>query len=74
MLINNDENNGGFEKFDIIKKYFSRIFAVLSKDVREQLMNLNLPKDELKEVKKELAFLSEEKQKEFLKELVKDDK
>jgi len=74
MIINNDENDGGFEKFDIIKKYFSRIFTVLPKDVREQLMNLKLPKDELKEVKKELAFLSEEKQKEFLTELAKDNK
>ena len=73
MLINNDEN-GGFDKLDVVKRYFSRIFTVLSKDVREQLMNLNLPKDELKEVKKELAFLSEEKQKEFLKELAKNNK
>ncbi len=58
MLINNDEN-GGFEKLDVVKKYFYRIFTVLSKDVREQLMKLNLPKDELKEDKKEIAFLSE---------------
>ena len=73
MLINNNEN-GGFDKLDVVKRYFYRIFTVLSKDVREQLMNLNLPKDELKEVKKELAFLSEEKQKEFLKELAKNNK
>jgi len=73
MLINNDEN-GGFDKLDVVKRYFYRIFTVLSKDVREQLMNLDLPKDELKEVKKELAFLSEEKQKEFLKELANNNK
>ncbi len=73
VLINNDEN-GGFDKLDVVKMYFYRIFTVLSKDVREQLMNLNLPKDELKEVKKEIAFLSEEKQKEFLKELAKNNK
>jgi len=73
MLINNDEN-GVFDKLDVVKRYFYRIFTVLSKDVREQLMNLNLPKDELKEVKKELAFLSEEKQKEFLKELANNNK
>ena len=73
MLINNDEN-GGFDKLDVVKRYFYRIFTVLSKDVREQLMNLNLPKDELKEVKKELAFLSEEKQKQYLKELAKNNK
>lgn len=73
MLINNDEN-GGFDKLDVVKRYFYRIFTVLSKDVREQLMNLNLPKDELKEVKKELAFLSEEKQKQFLNELANNNK
>jgi len=71
--ISNDEN-GGFEKIDVVKRYFHRIFTVLSKDVREQLMELNLSKDELKEVKKELAFLSEEQQKEFLEELAKDNK
>jgi hypothetical protein len=70
MCIINDEN-GGFEKLDVIKRYFHRIFTVLPKDVREQLLNLNLSKDELKEVKDELAFLSEEKQREFLKELAK---
>ena len=43
----------------------------MSKDVREQLMNLNLSKGELKEVKKELVFLPYEKQKEYLNELSK---
>ena len=70
MCIVNDEN-GGFEKLDVVKRYFHRIFTVLPKDIREQLLNLNLSKDELKEVKDELAFLSEEKQREFLKELAK---
>ena len=68
-LISNDESNGGFEKLEVVKKYFYRIFTTLSKEVREELMKLNLSKDELKEIKKELAFLSEEKQIEFLKEL-----
>lgn len=68
-LISSDENNRGFEKLDVVKKYFYRIFTTLSKEVREELNKLNLSKDELKEIKKELAFLSEEKQIEFLKEL-----
>ncbi|MHA1254285.1 MAG: hypothetical protein ACTSPS_01675 [Promethearchaeota archaeon] len=68
-LITSDENNGGFEKLEIVKNYFHRIFTILSKEVREELIKLNLSKDELKEIKKELAFLSEEKQIEFLKEL-----
>ena len=73
-LISSDENNGGFEKLEVVKKYFYRIFTVLSKEVKEELMKLNLSKDELKEIKKELAFLPEEKQMEFLKELAKDNK
>ncbi|MBY8979322.1 MAG: hypothetical protein KGD72_02920 [Candidatus Lokiarchaeota archaeon] len=68
-LISSDENNGGFEKLEVVKKYFYRIFTVLSKEVKEELMKLNLSKDELKEIKKELVFLPEEKQIEFLKEL-----
>ena len=74
LLINNDENDGGFETLDVVRRYFNRIFTILSKDVREQLSDLNLSKDEIKEVKKELSFLSEEKQKEYLKELAKDNK
>ncbi len=73
-LISSDKNNGGFEKIEVVKKYFYRIFSILSKEVREELNKLNLSKDELKEIKKELAFLSEEKQFEFLKELAKDNK
>ncbi|MFW9945499.1 MAG: hypothetical protein ACFE8M_01530 [Candidatus Hermodarchaeota archaeon] len=63
------EGNGDFEKLEIVKKYFGRIFSVLSKDVRSKLLKLQLSESELKEIKKELAFLPEEKQKEFLKEL-----
>ena len=70
-LINSDENNGGFEKLEVVKNYFHRIFTILSKEVKEELLKLNLSKDELKEIKKELAFLPEEKQLEFLKELKK---
>jgi len=71
VLISNNGKEGGFEKLDVVKKYFHKIFTVMSKDVREQLMDLNLSKDELKEVKKELGFLPEKKQKEYLDELSK---
>jgi len=70
-LISSDENAGEFEKLEVVKKYFHRIFTILSKEVKEELIKLNLSKDELKDIKKELAFLSEEKQIEFLKELTK---
>ncbi|MFX1340358.1 MAG: hypothetical protein ACFFDK_17240 [Promethearchaeota archaeon] len=61
-----DEN---FENIGIVKKYFSRIFSVLSKEVREKLLNLNLSDKVIKIVLKDLAFLTEEKQKEYLDEL-----
>jgi hypothetical protein len=63
------EGNSNFEKLEIVKKYFGQIFNVLSEDVRKKLLKLQLSETELKEIKKELAFLPEEKQKEFLKEL-----
>ncbi|MFX0136138.1 MAG: hypothetical protein ACFFDN_21035 [Candidatus Hodarchaeota archaeon] len=68
MVFIKDENSN-FEKLEIVKKYFGRIFNVLSKDVRTKLLMLQLSETELKEIKKELAFLPEEKQKEFLREL-----
>jgi len=67
----NEESEKEFEKLEIIKKYFSQIFTVLSKEVRTQLLELNLSDEELKKVKKELAFLPEKKQVEFLLELAK---
>ncbi|MBY9004854.1 MAG: hypothetical protein KGD73_12835 [Candidatus Lokiarchaeota archaeon] len=67
MTINEDGTT--FDKLDLVKRYFSRIFNTLSKEVREDLLELELDKEELKEIKKELAFLSEEKQIEYLKEL-----
>ena len=71
ILVSNNGKEKGYEKLDVVKRYFQKIFTVMSKDVREQLMDLNLSKDELKEVKKELVFLPDEKQKEYLNELSK---
>lgn len=62
-------NNKNFEEIKVVKKYFSRIFTVLTKDIREKLMNLNVSVKKRKMIKKELAFLSKEKQKEYLDEL-----
>ncbi|MFW9770682.1 MAG: hypothetical protein ACFFFB_03675 [Candidatus Heimdallarchaeota archaeon] len=62
-------NNTSFEKLEIVKKYFARIFIVLKKEIRRELLSLDLTKEELKEIKKELVFLPEDKQKEYLKEL-----
>ena len=64
-------SGNGFEKLDVIKKYFQRVFNILSKEIREGLLELEprLTKDEFKEIKKELSFLPEEKQQEYLQEI-----
>ena len=72
IFISDTEKDKSFDTVDVVKKYFLRIFSVLSKDVRQKLFELNLTIEEIKEVKKELAFLPEEKQLEYLDELRKD--
>jgi hypothetical protein len=62
-------NNKDFEEITAVKKYFARIFTILSKEIREKLMNLNISEEKRKTLKKELAFLSKERQKEYLDEL-----
>ena len=69
MIIISDEESS-FEKYEVVKRYFSRIFTVLSKEIRQELLELDLTKEELKEIKKELAFLPEDQQKEYIKELI----
>ncbi len=56
---------------DVVKKYFSREFSVLSSDIRDRFLKLNLSPEEKKNVLKELAFLPREKQEDFLNELAK---
>lgn len=67
--IKEDINNKDFEEINAVKKYFARIFTILSKEVRNKLMNLNVSEERRKEIKKELGFLSKEKQREYLDEL-----
>jgi hypothetical protein len=62
--------NGDFENIPEIKKYFSRIYTILSKEIREKLRDLNVSKEKKKKIKKELAFLSKDKQLEYLDELL----
>ena len=62
------DDDGDFEKVGVVKKYFSRIYTVLKPDIRERLENLDIPEKKKKKLKKELAFLSEEKQYEYLDE------
>ena len=58
-----------FEQDEVIKKYFSRIFTILPKEVREKLMSLDISERTFEKLKKELAFLPEEQQNEYLNEI-----
>ena len=71
MVVNikDDTNSGNFQETNTVKRYFARIFSVLSKETREKLMKLNVSEEKRKKIKKELAFLSKEKQKAYLDEL-----
>lgn len=67
--MNELRENRELEDIPEIKKYFSRIYTIFSKDIREKLRDLNLSKEKKKKIKKELAFLSKDKQIEYLDEL-----
>jgi hypothetical protein len=69
-IIKENGSNGDFEQIPEIKKYFARIYSVFSKEIKEKLKELNLSKEKKKKLKKELAFLPKEKQKEYLDELI----
>lgn len=58
-----------FEENEIIKKYFSRIFTVLPMEVRLKLMSLDISERTFEKLKRELAFLPEEQQNEYLDEI-----
>ena len=54
----------------LVKQYFSRIFTVLSKDLRQQIKNLKIPKKERKELLEELAFLTQEEQIKYINAII----
>ena len=64
------DENGDLEDIPEIKKYFMRIYTVLSKEIREKLKLINVSKEQKKKIKKELAFLPKDKQDEYLDELI----
>ena len=67
-MIKENTNNKDLEEIPEIKKYFSKIYAVLSKDIRDKLKQLNVSKEKLKKIRKVLAFLPKKKQNEYLDE------
>ncbi|MFX0018557.1 MAG: hypothetical protein ACFFAK_16695 [Promethearchaeota archaeon] len=50
----------------IVKEYFSKIFALISKDIRKQIKALKIPNKEKKDILKELAFLTKEEQAKYI--------
>jgi hypothetical protein len=68
IKINGDTNNKDLEEIPEIKKYFSRIYTVLSKEIRDKLKRLNVSKEKKKKIRKQLAFLPKNKQNEYLDE------
>lgn len=53
----------------LVKEYFSKIFNIISKDIRKQILELDIPKKERKNILKELAYLAEEEQLKYLEAL-----
>ena len=50
----------------VVKEYFSKIFNIISKDLRKQISELDIPKKQRKDILKELAFLAEEEQLKYI--------
>jgi len=55
---------------ELVKHYFTRIFTVLSKELKNQINDLNISKKEKKELLKELAFLTQEEQIKYIESIV----
>ncbi|MFX1478721.1 MAG: hypothetical protein ACFFCI_11385 [Promethearchaeota archaeon] len=53
----------------LVKQYFSKIFAVISKDLRKEIKKLKISKKEKKELLQELAFLTKEEQAKYVESL-----
>ncbi|KKK46051.1 hypothetical protein LCGC14_1136220 [marine sediment metagenome] len=56
------------EEIKEIKKYFKRIYTIVSKDVQEMIEKINLSKKKKKAIMRELAFLPEKEQLKYLDE------
>jgi len=74
MLIMINEDESSFEKYEVVKRYFNRIFNVLSREIRQELLELDLTEEELKEINKELGFLREAQQKQYINEFIENKK
>ncbi len=68
ITIKEEINNKHHEEIPENKKYFTKIYTVLSKDIREKLKKLNVSKKKKKKIRRELAFLPKKKQNDYLDE------
>ncbi|MHA1192170.1 MAG: hypothetical protein ACTSP9_07710 [Promethearchaeota archaeon] len=50
----------------MVKQYFSKIFTVLSKDIRRILLELDIPQEDKMALLKELAYLAKEEQLKYI--------
>ena len=55
----------------LVKEYFSKIFTLLSNDIREKIKQLKIPKKEKEELLRELAFLTKEQQFKYIEAITK---
>ncbi|TFF94232.1 MAG: hypothetical protein EU544_04765 [Promethearchaeota archaeon] len=53
----------------VLKKYFSREYTLLTKEMLHKLSNLDLPEREKTHLRREIAFLSELKQQQYFEEM-----
>ncbi len=54
----------------LVEDYFLKIFTLLSKDIRKQIMALTIPEDQKRELLKELAFLAKEEQHKYVESII----
>jgi len=54
----------------LVEDYFLKIFTLLSKDIRRQIMDLNISEDQKRELLKELAFLAKEEQQKYVESII----
>lgn len=55
---------------ELIKEYFTKIFSVLSKDIKNEIKKLKISKKEKNELLKEIAFLTREEQVKYIEAII----
>jgi len=69
MRKNEKKENPSLKDQEVLKKYFSREYNLFTKEMRQKLGNLALSARDKTLLKREIAFLSEPKQREYFEEI-----